>query len=657
MTNKTPKEYELTYAGKRREEDIIAGMMSIPFQPVKKFGNVEEDKWDNKLIFGDNLQALKHLLKLKEEGKLRNPDGKDGVKLVYIDPPFASKQEFKGSKGQKAYQDKIAGSEFLEFLRKRLIILRELLTNDGSIFVHMDYRKEHYVKILMDEIFGEKNFRNEITVKRINKNLQGQFEHFKSMNVSTDLILWYSKVASSEFNPPLEELNRTGYWHSFKQPADRPTMRYELLGVEISEGQWMWNKERAYKAVENYKEYKEKYSDKLSLEEYWEKNKDKEFIRLGKSGTPQYYLPPKKYTVCESHWDDLVAYEYKKRIFPTQKSEELLERVISMGTNPGEIVLDCFAGSGTTGAVAEKLNRKWVMIDSSKLAIYTMQKRMLNLKEEIGQKGESLEPEPFTLYNSGIYEDGEFLEKMKTKEYEKFVLELFQAEQKNHELNGLEMQGLLNSRPVLVFSRDKLLTHDFIDELHNVVEDALKDEMYIIVPQSRVRFNEDYIIRGDKKYIVLRIPYSIIEEIKDKDFERIEQPHSQEEINKTISSVGFDFIYPPKVECEYYKEEPKETLDEENLVIEIKDFEPVQITKDLVEFDDPMEEALAMVMIDKDYNDEYFEMDDYFFGDEIVKDGFKVKIPSKNMGEKIMIIHLDVLGNEKKEVKTHTDFD
>lgn len=122
----TEREYELTYAGKERKEDILADTLSVPFQPIKKFGEVKENEWQNMLIFGDNLQTLKHLLKLKEQGKLRNPDGRNGVKLVYIDPPFATEQEFRGAKEQKAYQDKIAGAEFLVefskiFIRRRKI--------------------------------------------------------------------------------------------------------------------------------------------------------------------------------------------------------------------------------------------------------------------------------------------------------------------------------------------------------------------------------------------------------------------------------------------------------------------------------------------------------------------------------------------------------
>ena len=101
------------------------------------------------LIFGDNLQVLKTLLLMKQEGKLKNADGTPGVRLVYIDPPFATRQEFRGSQDQKAYQDKIAGARFLEFLRKRLVFLRELLSEDGSVCVHLDERKSHYVKTLL----------------------------------------------------------------------------------------------------------------------------------------------------------------------------------------------------------------------------------------------------------------------------------------------------------------------------------------------------------------------------------------------------------------------------------------------------------------------------------------------------------------------------
>jgi hypothetical protein len=134
------KEYELVYAGKDREEDILADTMAVPLQPIKTFGKNGNGRI-NKLIFGDNLQAMKSLLD--------DPEVKGRVKLIYIDPPFATKQEFRGSQDQKAYQDKIAGAKFVEFLRKRLVFLRELLSADGSIYVHLDQKKEHYIKIIL----------------------------------------------------------------------------------------------------------------------------------------------------------------------------------------------------------------------------------------------------------------------------------------------------------------------------------------------------------------------------------------------------------------------------------------------------------------------------------------------------------------------------
>lgn len=118
------REYELVYDGKEREEDIIANTMAVPLQPVSTFGK-NGDGWHNMLIFGDNLQVVKRLLEMKKAGMLCNADGTPGVRLIYIDPPFATKQDFKGSEDQKAYQDKVAGAAFVEFLRKRLVLMHE----------------------------------------------------------------------------------------------------------------------------------------------------------------------------------------------------------------------------------------------------------------------------------------------------------------------------------------------------------------------------------------------------------------------------------------------------------------------------------------------------------------------------------------------------
>lgn len=136
------REYELVYHGKEREEDIVANTLAVPLQRIRTFGRNGDD-WHNMLIFGENLQVMKSLLEEKKRGLLRNADGSSGVRLVYIDPPFATRQDFQGSAEEKAYQDKVAGARFLEFLRRRLVLLRELLSEDGTIYLHLDWRKVH----------------------------------------------------------------------------------------------------------------------------------------------------------------------------------------------------------------------------------------------------------------------------------------------------------------------------------------------------------------------------------------------------------------------------------------------------------------------------------------------------------------------------------
>lgn len=187
------REYELVYHGKEREEDIIADTLGVPLQRVRTFGK-NGDGWHNKLIFGDNLQVMKSLVEMKRSAQLCNADGTPGVRLVYIDPPFATMQEFQGADEQKAYQDKITGARFVEFLRKRLILLRELLAQDGAIYVHLDWKKAHYIKVVMDEVFGDNNFRNEIIW-----HYPGREMHINTkFNAKHETILFYARSSATE---------------------------------------------------------------------------------------------------------------------------------------------------------------------------------------------------------------------------------------------------------------------------------------------------------------------------------------------------------------------------------------------------------------------------------------------------------------------------
>ncbi len=159
------KDYKLVYQGKARKEDIIANTPAAPLQKIRNFNSDQPfaEDWRNMLIFGDNLLALKAIYEDQQGPNIYKTKNK--IKLVYIDPPFATKQDFMKDR-EKAYRDKIIGAQFIEFLRKRLIFLREILADDGSIYVHLDQKKGHYIKAVLDEIFGEHNFKGELIWQR-----------------------------------------------------------------------------------------------------------------------------------------------------------------------------------------------------------------------------------------------------------------------------------------------------------------------------------------------------------------------------------------------------------------------------------------------------------------------------------------------------------
>lgn len=200
------REYELTYWGKESREQILSNITPVPLQEDRIFPsntNIDPKQWVNKLIFGENSQILKTLIQMKKDGKLKNADGSDGVRLIYIDPPFATRQEFKVTgEAQVAYSDKLSGSQFIEFIRKRLILAKELLSNDGVIFVHLDQKMVHYIKVIMDEIFGKNNFRNEIIWKYF-----GPTSTEKNFPKKHDVILFYSKSSEYYFDSSATLIN------------------------------------------------------------------------------------------------------------------------------------------------------------------------------------------------------------------------------------------------------------------------------------------------------------------------------------------------------------------------------------------------------------------------------------------------------------------
>ena len=639
----TKKEYELTYADKEREEDILADTMGVPLQPVKTFGN-NGDGWTNKLIFGDNLQVLKTLM--------NDPEVKGKVRLIYIDPPFGTGDIYDARGEAPAYSAKLQGAKFIEFLRKRLMFLREILADDGSIYVRTDYHFGHYLKAIMDEIFDKNNFRNEIVINRFKRQLRGLNQY----NVASDSIFFYS----ANKNVVFEEISRSRIcsfcgqskepeWHHMVSSGLRKPPERVILGRPMlpPKGQhWKYTQQKV---------------DQMTSEGRIRINETITYTDIAGNrakGVPEF-LQTEDIPV-DSNWTDLKGYQLSAR-YPTENPEELLERLIKASSNEGDIVLDAFAGSGTTGAVAEKLGRRWIMIDCGKLAIYTMQKRLLNLRKEIGNKGKPLKAKPFTLCNAGLY-DYRMLKELPWEEYRSFVLKLFQCRDDRHRIAGIELDGYLAADDVLVFDykkhKDAVLDRGFIDDLHSILGDRIGRRFFIITPAASVMFLEDYIEKGSTRYFVLRIPYSIIDELHRKGFTHIKQPVSEMDVNNTVDAVGFDFIQIPEVECEYYLDEPKGQASlghsGKDAVIKISRFESNIISKKPLHFENF--ETLSMVMLDYNYAGDVFNFDDVFYAEDLKRQDYEIRFDSTKLDGQMMLIYIDIFGNEKREVKKLKDF-
>jgi DNA modification methylase len=355
------------------------------------------------LFHGDNKEVLAHLLANGFRGK---------VNLIYIDPPFDSgadyvrKVSLRGPKGiakldgetytlgeQLQYTDIWANDNYLQFMYERLLLLKELMSDDGSIFLHCDWHKHHHLRCLLDEVFGFSAFRNEIVVKRgRRKNLQSQFDTIDALGAETDSILLFQRTGDTQLNKVESSIRATGAkWKDFwRGNVDRPSMRYEIpvLGFpQPARGQLLWKKERGLRAAENYSGFQR--SGESELEAYWRKTREGyrqkygtelEFVSWDGEHIIKYWIPPKEQGIIGNLWADIEAYSYKHD-FKTEKHESLLTRIMEMASHEGDLVLDCFLGSGTTVSVAQQLGRRWIGCDINKGAIQTTAKRLMRVLE------------------------------------------------------------------------------------------------------------------------------------------------------------------------------------------------------------------------------------------------------------------------------------
>lgn len=333
---------ELHWTGKRP----YTSTQYYPAQLKEQYGE-EKDGWMNKIFWGDNLQVMSHLL--------RNYRG--AINLIYIDPPYDSKADYKksvklknignansdiNSFEEKQYGDIWTNDEYLQFMYERLVIMRELLSDTGSIYVHCDWHKCHHLRLVMDEVFGPNNFRNEIIWWYL---WGGRGK--KQWNSKHDNILFYSKSDEWTFN--------------FREVLDDHNLMTEGSKNRLN------------------------YSGALVT------------TKSDSSDIPEdKVLPSDTWYIATIN-----AMAKEKENYPTQKPEKLLEKILMASSNPNDIVFDCFMGSGTTQAVAMKMNRRFIGADINLGAIQTAKKRLLKLSDELKNKNKYTGIE---IYNVNNYE-------------------------------------------------------------------------------------------------------------------------------------------------------------------------------------------------------------------------------------------------------------
>lgn len=345
---------ELRWTGKRPYRST----QYYPAQLRESYGQ-ERDGWINKIFWGDNLQVMSHMLK-EYRGK---------IDLIYIDPPFDSKADYKrkievkglgktmsdsSSFEEKQYGDIWTNDEYLQFMYERFIIMRDLLSDTGSIYVHCDWHKSHHLRLVMDEIFGQDNFRNEIIWWYLWGG-RGKTQ----WNSKHDNLLFYTKSGSWTFNY-MDVLDD----HTLMTEGSKNRLNY------------------AGAMVTTKSESSEIPSDKVLPSDTW-------------------YIAT------------INAMAKEKENYPTQKPEKLLERIIRASSNPGDIVFDCFMGSGTTQAVAMKLRRRFIGADINLGAVQTSTKRLLSIAAELDSEqptliqdeiGEGTKYTGFEVYNVNNYD-------------------------------------------------------------------------------------------------------------------------------------------------------------------------------------------------------------------------------------------------------------
>jgi adenine-specific DNA-methyltransferase len=412
----TPTRTELVWPGKRTQVERVP----LPFQVVETvnqsratreqtpllaglpppplFEGKADTSWKNKLIWGDNKYVMASLLQGDSSIGLEPLAGK--LDLIYIDPPFATGADFSINMKvgdaewtkeasvieEKAYRDTWGRgvASYLQMMHERLLLMRDLLADSGSIFVHLDDHIGHYVKLIMDELFSIENFRNEIIWKR-----SAGHHDAKQFGRVHDMILFYSKSNKYRFISQFGERDETQDAKFYKHVEPETGRRYCLdnMAAAGTGPPRLFADQSLPPPKGQHWRFSQENIDKFMAEGR---------ILFNRAGVPRVkrYLDEIRGEAIQDIWTDCIMHISRVTDFPTEKSEKMLSRIVEASTIEGGVVADFFCGSGTTMAVAEKLGRRWIGCDLSRFAIQVTRKRLLDIPD----------CKPFEVLNLGKYE-------------------------------------------------------------------------------------------------------------------------------------------------------------------------------------------------------------------------------------------------------------
>lgn len=430
--------YQFTWPDKSKAILLANSPINATLRPCRE-DSVDFDNTQNLYIEGDNLDVLKCL----KETYLHK------VKMIYIDPPYntgndfvyeddfaQSSEEYLANSGQfdeqgnrmftNAESNGRFHTDWLNMIYPRLKVARDLLTDDGVIFISIGDEELQNLRKIADEVFGEANFRNQITIRRGAKSVQAQFDTWDRLGQGVEYLLLYTKNSLYRFPKQMKNLDeaRGGSWNNHWRGTDRPTMRYEIFGICPSEGQWRWSKERSDKAIANYK----RLQNELNKEEPSQEEIDKwyskqpegtDLLRLSKKGKPEHYIKATTQTLLNNSWEDLLIGSsseilklFETKVFDTAKLTAPIKRMLNF-TDKNALILDFFSGSATTAHAVMQLNsedggnRKFIMVqlpektDEKSEAFKAGYKNICEIgKERIRRAGKKIKEEsPLTTQN------------------------------------------------------------------------------------------------------------------------------------------------------------------------------------------------------------------------------------------------------------------